>query len=102
MNEIFRAPVEVPTVTIPLDEYRELLTKCARYELLQEQERQRQAEMEAFRASLAKDMVGDVEKPAPVTVRKSKTVEEEKPAPKRAISTKISNKDDGQADQDSK
>lgn len=95
MNEIYRAPVEVPTVTIPLDEYRELLTKCARYELLQEQERQRQAEMEAFRASLAKDMVGDVEKPVPVTVTKSEKVEKAPAKEKKgkaAISTEISEK----------
>lgn len=84
-------------VTIPIWEYRELLTKVARYELLQEQERQREAEMEAFRAGMAKDMakIGDTEKPVPVTVTKSEKVEKA-PAPakkaKPAISTEINEK----------
>lgn len=39
----------VMTVTIPLDEYRDLLTKCARFDLLEEQKKAHEAEMEAWR-----------------------------------------------------
>lgn len=66
MNHVIESGKEVFLVTITLEEYRELVTKCARYDLLQEQEAQQKAEMEAFRASLAKDMINkaDTEKPA--------------------------------------
>lgn len=73
-------------VTIPIWEYKELVTKVARYELLQEQERQHQAEMEAFRASLPQVTVtktepGDTDKKVPA-----------KKAANPAISTEITEK----------
>lgn len=85
-------------VTIPIWEYKELVTKVARYDLLQEQEKQQQAAMEAFKATFAKDMVkiGDAEKPVPVTVHKSDKVEDGKATSKKvakpAITTEITEK----------
>lgn len=72
-------------VTIPIWEYRDLVTKVARYELLQEQEAQHKAEMEAFRASLPHVNVtqyepGDTDKKVPEKKGKS------------AISTEITEK----------
>lgn len=72
-------------VTIPIWEYKELVTKVARYELLQEQERQQKAEMEAFRASLPH-----------VTVTKTEPGDTDKKPPAKkanpAISTEITGK----------
>lgn len=52
MNHVMESGKEVFLVTITLEEYRELVTKCARYDLLQEQEAQQKAELEAFKATL--------------------------------------------------
>ena len=72
-------------VTIPICEYKELVTKVARYELLQEQERQHQAEMEAYRALLPK-----------VTVTKTEPGDTDNKIPPKkpnpAISTQITEK----------
>lgn len=54
MNHVMESGKEVFLVTITLEEYRELVTKCARYDLLQEQEAQQKAELEAFKATLVK------------------------------------------------
>ena len=70
-------------VTIPIWEYRDLVTKVARYELLQEQEKQRAEAMAEIRESMAaieRNAPGDIVKPAP-----SKKA-------KPAISTEISKK----------
>lgn len=63
-NHVMASGKEVFLVTITLEEYRELVTKCARYDLLQEQEAQQKAEMEAFKATLAKEMAAPAEKVA--------------------------------------
>ena len=86
MNENGENKVDmINYVTIPIWEYRDLVTKVARYELLQEQERQQKAEMEAFRASLPH-----------VTVTKTEPGDTDKKAPakkaKPAISTEIAEK----------
>ena len=83
-------------VTIPIWEYRDLVTKGARYDLLQEQEAQQKASLEAFKKTLDEGIaaLGNMEKPAPVTVRKYNTVDEVKAAAKSAIHTEVVEKDD--------
>ena len=84
-------------VTIPIWEYKDLVTKVSRYELLQEQEKQQKAELEAFRANLANEMRPGIvfdgepepERPVPVTVKKSKTVKKPQTASDHAIRTEI-------------
>lgn len=65
MNHVIESGKEVFLVTITLEEYRDLVTKCARYDLLQEQEKQRQEEIKKFNSMLGVDCVkyGDAKKP---------------------------------------